>query len=259
MACATDWDANLVYDRWVARTMSGQWAKLSVFRSVLFIYYVIWLADNCVCRPFYAQETLIKYINGGRLKRYFLPRPRPLPHDDYERKQFGNLDPFQVFSCWNGAAVIDPRAFFESSWDSKNSVTRYQSGNDNLGDQIEEGSQMLLDPQGPEPNAVIHPPEVDKSSAHIRFRTAHNDNSPITEKASECFLICVDLWRRGMNRILMVPRARFVLFSHRFMRLTDRLTAVSFLSYTNPATAWLTSWSITRKSARTGDALLHIL
>ena len=172
---------------------------------------------NVLYRPFYAQKTLIEYFNGARLKRYFLPIPKPFPNDDHERKQFYNLEPFQVFSCWNGAAVIDSRVFFASN--GTNGVTRGQSGEDDLEDIPEDDLQMHLDPVDPDFDVVRDHPEVDgnvNSSSLVRFRTARNDDSPITEKASECFLICVDLWRRGMGRILMVPRARWVLIKQIF-------------------------------------------
>lgn len=49
---------------------------------------------------------------------------------------------------------------------------------------------------------------------NIRFRIATNDldengvPKTITEKASECFLTSVDLWKVGMGKILIVPKAR---------------------------------------------------
>ena len=42
----------------------------------------------------------------------------------------------------------------------------------------------------------------------VRFRTAKNDVTAVNEKQSECFLLPVDLWKRGMGRIQVVPRAR---------------------------------------------------
>ena len=168
---------------------------------------------NSLHRPFYAQETMIEYVNGGRLKRYFMPVPKPFPYDDHERKQMKNLDPFQVFSCWNGAAVIDPRGFFTTLSNSNDGVTQYPSGKDII--EVEEDSQMPLESLGPKSDSAKLPREMEgssDSSSPIRFRTARNDVSSTTEKASECFLLCVDLWRRGMGKILMVPRARCVLF-----------------------------------------------
>jgi alpha-1,3-mannosyltransferase len=42
----------------------------------------------------------------------------------------------------------------------------------------------------------------------IRFREATNDpDRKITDKQSECFLLPVDLWKGGMGRILIAPRA----------------------------------------------------
>ncbi|CAE6470037.1 unnamed protein product [Rhizoctonia solani] len=45
----------------------------------------------------------------------------------------------------------------------------------------------------------------------LRFRTALNDaNSTdgVTDKASECYLSSVDLWKAGMGKIMVVPRVR---------------------------------------------------
>ncbi|QRV81156.1 alpha-1,3-mannosyltransferase CMT1 [Ceratobasidium sp. AG-Ba] len=45
----------------------------------------------------------------------------------------------------------------------------------------------------------------------LRFRTAHNDpNSKdgATDKASECYLSSVDLWKAGSGRVMVVPRTR---------------------------------------------------
>ena len=47
----------------------------------------------------------------------------------------------------------------------------------------------------------------------LRFRMSHSDLDTDghpkneTDKASECFLPSVDLWRKGRGRILLVPRA----------------------------------------------------
>ena len=154
-------------------------------------------------RPFYSQEDMFRYFS---VKGLFLPLPRPFPDDDHERKEFENLDPFQVFSCWNGAAVIDPSAFFAAS--SANAGAT-QPGTENIGDKGDEHSHMHLESLDPKSDKMTR--SSSDSSSGIRFRTARNDVSSTTEKASECFLICVDLWRRGMGRIMMAPKARWVL------------------------------------------------
>ncbi|KZV65968.1 glycosyltransferase family 69 protein, partial [Peniophora sp. CONT] len=47
----------------------------------------------------------------------------------------------------------------------------------------------------------------------LRFRVSHadldSDGRPkkVTDKASECFLPSVDMWRKGLGRVLLVPRA----------------------------------------------------
>ena len=51
---------------------------------------------------------------------------------------------------------------------------------------------------------------------NIRFRTALNDldeqgkPKKATEKASECFLSSVDMWKEGLGKILLVPKSRLV-------------------------------------------------
>ncbi|KAF9511163.1 glycosyltransferase family 69 protein [Hydnum rufescens UP504] len=140
-ACAVDWGGwggQVVYDRWVLRTMSG--------------------------RPFYRWEDMVYYVRApdpedGKEK----PFSQPLLYDDEDRARFLANLPLQVFSCWNGATVFNAAAFF--------------------------------------------PPH------NIRFRTARNDpdesGSPrsATDKASESYLMSVDLWKAKMGKILLVPRA----------------------------------------------------
>ncbi|KAG8725343.1 capsular associated protein [Ceratobasidium sp. 395] len=49
------------------------------------------------------------------------------------------------------------------------------------------------------------------SPTSLRFRTAHNDpdsKDGATNKASECYLSSVDLWKADLGRVLVVPRAR---------------------------------------------------
>ncbi|CAE6393150.1 unnamed protein product [Rhizoctonia solani] len=45
----------------------------------------------------------------------------------------------------------------------------------------------------------------------LRFRTALNDpdsKDGVTDKASECYLSSVDLWKHGLGRVMIVPRVR---------------------------------------------------
>jgi len=115
-------------------------------------------------RTFYDYEELVEWFNSesppeGKTKSI----PRLLPHDPTDRSRMESLLPLQVFSCWNGATVVDAKAFL--------------------------------------------PPH------NIRFRQAHNDldesgkEKEATEKASECFLTSVDLWKENMGKILLVPKA----------------------------------------------------
>ncbi|GJJ15968.1 hypothetical protein Clacol_010247 [Clathrus columnatus] len=149
MTCATDWGGKVVYDRWVARTMTGL--------------------------PFYLQKDLKEYFgdpNPGKP-----PYPRPLPDDPDAREKLLSLEPFQVFSCWNGAAFINPKAFFNGTVSLPTSSS-------------------------------LSATDLPRTNDAIRFRMAKNDgDKKVTEKASECYLICVDLWLRGLGKILLVPRA----------------------------------------------------
>jgi alpha-1,3-mannosyltransferase len=60
---------------------------------------------------------------------------------------------------------------------------------------------------------------------NIRFRIAQNDfdengiAKTVTEKASECFLPSVDMWKAGMGKIVIIPKARYV--SNAFYMSTD--------------------------------------
>lgn len=53
----------------------------------------------------------------------------------------------------------------------------------------------------------------------IRFREARNDHDDagnvkiVTEKASECYLSSVDMWKAGLGRILLVTRARYAMIA----------------------------------------------
>ncbi|KAF7975444.1 hypothetical protein HWV62_9583 [Athelia sp. TMB] len=121
--------------------------------------------------PSYAQPDLLTYFGDPPPDPN--PVPQPFPADPPARAALDALAPFQVFSCWNGAVVMPARAF---------TADRGSSGSD-------EG-----DTRGTGRGAV-------------RFRTARNDASAVTERQSECFLVPVDLWKRGMGRVMVVPRA----------------------------------------------------
>ncbi|KZP11779.1 glycosyltransferase family 69 protein [Athelia psychrophila] len=153
MACSLDWGSHIVYDRWVLRGMSGS--------------------------PSYAQPDLLAYFAEPPPARN--PVPQPFPSADREAgERLRALEPFQVFSCWNGAVVMPAAAFVANS----------------------SQSQMEGDTRG-------------TGRGPVRFRTAKSDpDAPVagdgmavTEKASECFLVPVDLWKRGWGKIMVVPRA----------------------------------------------------
>ncbi|KZP27647.1 glycosyltransferase family 69 protein [Athelia psychrophila] len=149
MTCSLDWGSHVIYDRWVMRTMDGT--------------------------PTYAQSDLTTYFYADPPES--APVPQPLTSDPLTLGHLTRLEPFQVFSCWNGAVVLPAAAFVSGV------------GGEALGEQ-DQG-----DARGTGQGAV-------------RFRTAKNDESEVTERQSECFILPVDLWKRGMGRIQVVPRAR---------------------------------------------------
>ncbi|KAG8729044.1 capsular associated protein [Ceratobasidium sp. 428] len=62
-------------------------------------------------------------------------------------------------------------------------------------------------------NGLIYsvPASVFATPTSLRFRTAHNDPNSTdgaTDKASECYLSSVDLWKADLGRVMVVPRAR---------------------------------------------------
>ena len=84
MSCSVDWhDEPLIYDRWVIRSMTGH--------------------------PYYEHDAIQKFWDSPRI----VPPPMlPHPEDAEERERFERRLPIQVFSCWNGMAAMDSRAFY---------------------------------------------------------------------------------------------------------------------------------------------------
>lgn len=190
-ACAVDWGGQVVYDRWIIRSMSGRCGQ---FFSSLCLS-----PTSIFSRTFYHYDEMVEWFNGAHKVV-----PRLLPHDPEDRARFEAGLPLQVFSCWNGATIFDAAAFL--------------------------------------------PPN------NVRFRTAKNDidengvAKTVTEKSSECFLTSVDLWKAGMGKILIVPKARCVLAlvtSH-----ADTYLTIFFL-------AWCITSKTTRRIAKTGHYLVH--
>ncbi|VDC05222.1 unnamed protein product, partial [Peniophora sp. CBMAI 1063] len=139
-ACATDWDpGEIIYDRWILRAMSG--------------------------RNFYRTNDLIDWFDW-----FYGPKEHPktapgtLQDDEAERRRWEKHLPLQVFSCWNGATVIDAKAFLPPH------SLRFRQSKSDL---------------------------EDEKSGIVRN---------VTQKASECYLSSVDLWKMGFNRIAMVPK-----------------------------------------------------
>jgi len=98
-----------------------------------------------------------------------------LPLDARDRARFLAHAPLQVFSCWNGAALLDAAPFADAAHPLRFRVSH------------------AADAPGPDSGE-----EADEE----RAARVHAQG-----KASECFLPSVDLWRRGLGRILLVPRA----------------------------------------------------
>lgn len=81
-ACSTDWE-NGVYDRWVLRAISG--------------------------RGWWRQDDLLEYF--GTPDDHPKTLPVPLLDEEVDRRRWERHLPLQVFSCWNGATVINAKAF----------------------------------------------------------------------------------------------------------------------------------------------------
>jgi alpha-1,3-mannosyltransferase len=83
MSCSVDWvNDPVVYDRWVIRSMTGH--------------------------PYYEHDALVDFMDSRAGPPPVLPRPE----DAKERERFERRLPTQVFSCWNGMAAMDARAFY---------------------------------------------------------------------------------------------------------------------------------------------------
>lgn len=84
MSCSVDWHwGPMIYDRWVIRSMTGH--------------------------PYYEHDAVQKFWDQQQL----VPAPLlPHPEDAKERERFERRLPTQVFSCWNGMAAMDARAFY---------------------------------------------------------------------------------------------------------------------------------------------------
>ena len=84
MTCSVDWHKEpMIYDRWVIRSMTGH--------------------------PYYEHGSIQNFWHSPRI----VPPPMlPHPEDAKERERFERRLPTQVFSCWNGMAAMDSRAFY---------------------------------------------------------------------------------------------------------------------------------------------------
>ncbi|KZP08913.1 glycosyltransferase family 69 protein [Athelia psychrophila] len=193
MTCSLDWGSHVIYDRWAFGLMDQTAAGvpfprssyspedlfpvLTSFCSLGFAFPAsshAYLPSSASRSPTYAQSDLTTYFYADPPES--APVPQPLTSDPLTLGHLTRLEPFQVFSCWNGAVVLPAAAFVSGV------------GGEALGEQ-DQG-----DARGTGQGAV-------------RFRTAKNDESEVTERQSECFILPVDLWKRGMGRIQVVPRA----------------------------------------------------
>jgi hypothetical protein len=116
--------------------------------------------------------------------------PAVLPHaaDAVARARFAAHAPLQVFSCWNGATALDAAPFLAT----------------------DAYPPLPAAGEGGVANATVAGP--------LRFRTSRTDATQ-SNRASECFLPSVDLWRRGLGKIVLVPKARCVFFFFDFLSL----------------------------------------
>lgn len=92
-----------------------------------------------------------------------------------------------MFSCWNGAVVIHVAL-----------VTNFTQAKGDM-----RGTGKVWCTTGIRRKIWVSPPPVGAGEA--------GDGMTVTEKASECFLVPMDLWNRGCGEVMVVPRARCVL------------------------------------------------
>ena len=87
ISCSVDWhDDPVIYDRWVIRSMTGH--------------------------PYYKYEEVVNYWDSPSPRTMPPPKLLPHPEDTKERERVERRLPAQVFSCWNGMAAMDARAFY---------------------------------------------------------------------------------------------------------------------------------------------------
>ncbi|KAG8729103.1 hypothetical protein FRC12_021254 [Ceratobasidium sp. 428] len=144
------------------------------------LIYDRWVLRTMRGTPIYRQKDLVEFF-GPPEDIELKPRPKILSEKDDKRDKaaLDASEPFQVFSCWNG-------------------VTAFTGKRSSC---IVSASQFIYSAIA----SVFAPP------TSLRFRTAHNDPNSTdgaTNKASECYLSSVDLWKANLGRVMVVPRAR---------------------------------------------------
>jgi alpha-1,3-mannosyltransferase len=111
MTCSVDWHHDpVIYDRWVIRSMTGH--------------------------PYYEHGAIQAFWDSPR----DVPPPMlPHPEDASERERVERRLPTQVFSCWNGMAAMDARAF-----DSPRNIRFREATNDPEREHTDKQSECFL-------------------------------------------------------------------------------------------------------------------
>ncbi|KAH8919197.1 glycosyltransferase family 69 protein [Atractiella rhizophila] len=126
------------------------------------LFYDMWVARDMLGLPFYRIKEGGHWDLPSNVQP--LEQQNPNAHSSYVV-----LEPFQVFSCWNGVVAFSADILFPSS-----TPTSLSTKERNKGD-----------------------------STCIRFRA---DSSG--DRLSECTLFSMDLWKSGRGRIGVTPRVR---------------------------------------------------
>ncbi|GJJ13584.1 hypothetical protein Clacol_007840 [Clathrus columnatus] len=136
-----------------------------------------WTIRTSNGKPPYMRSELEGFFNQTK-KTGAASLPTPFFTDPATRKRYRFLRSFPLFSCWSSIVILDPRVFLPVSAAIDGNVDAAKEG---------EEKKPVREKEG------------------LRFRVAANGHD--SDQYSDTFLFCVDMWERGMYKILMVPSA----------------------------------------------------
>lgn len=129
--------------------------------------------------PLFYDNWVARDING---LPFFKDPNKPI-HDVYTLDRYRRNLPYQVYCCWNGATVLDPRPLYDHG-------VRFRA-------------------------ATPHPRKPD-------YEFSNTDESGGECGASECSLLCKDYWGAGFGRVITVPRVKVAYEPHVYTALHQR-------------------------------------